>query len=212
MSPCRTGPALPFPPALWGLLALMVLALAGCSSAPPTPGPSYLVLLPNADGTVGRVWVRGSGGTQELAQAGQGVPLDASRPPAPVDARLLLQDFGAALSAQPTLPRHFVLYFESGSTQLSASSRAMLPQIVESAAWRPSADVDISGHTDSVGSPELNEGLSLRRAQAVAELLRALGLKADALSLYAMGQRMPLVGTPHERPEPRNRRVEVTVR
>ena len=63
-----------------------------------------------------------------------------------------------------------------------------------------------------MGSAELNEGLSLQRAQAVADWLMAQGLRVAALSVAAQGKRQLQVDTPDAQAEPRNRRVEVTLR
>jgi outer membrane protein OmpA-like peptidoglycan-associated protein len=87
-----------------------------------------------------------------------------------------------------------------------------LPKIVESAAKRPGVDVSIIGHTDTAGKADINEGLALQRALATADLLKAKGLKADALSVESHGERNLLVKTPDETPEPRNRRVEISIR
>ena len=72
--------------------------------------------------------------------------------------------------------------------------------------------MSVIGHSDTVGKPDLNEALSLKRAQAVAELLKGRGLKVDALTVESHGERNLLVPTPDETPEPRNRRVEISIR
>jgi adhesin transport system outer membrane protein len=88
----------------------------------------------------------------------------------------------------------------------------VLPQIVRNAALRASADMSIVGHSDTLGSAELNEALSLKRAQAVADWLVSQGAKVDTLTVRALGKRQLQVATPDARDEARNRRVEVTVR
>lgn len=74
------------------------------------------------------------------------------------------------------MPDHFLLYFESGGTRLTAESSAMLPKIFEAASKRP-ADMSVIGHTDTVGRAELNESLALKRANEVAAMLKDRGLK-----------------------------------
>jgi outer membrane protein OmpA-like peptidoglycan-associated protein len=199
-------------PALWALLlaACCSLQLAGCAT--PRTERSYVVLLPSPDGTLGKVRVAGERGVQQIEQARFAAPLDGSQAPAPVDEARYQRDFAEALAARPELPQLFVLYFETGSTQLTPESQKLLPDILRNAAKRGSADLTLIGHSDSAGSAELNEGLSLRRAQAVAEWLKTQNLKFDTLTVQAQGKRRPLVPTPDERSEPRNRRVEVTVR
>lgn len=196
----------------WPWLLLLSLLLAACASPTPPPAQSYVTLLASPDGTVGRVLVMGDKGEQLIDQANHAALLDGSTAPAPVDPKRLQRDFAEAMAARPALPQHFVLYCETGSVQLTAASLALLPQILASAAKRASADLSILGHSDTVGSAELNEGLSLRRAQAVAELLKNQGLTVDALSVSAQGKRSLLILTPNDKAEPRNRRVEITVR
>jgi outer membrane protein OmpA-like peptidoglycan-associated protein len=77
---------------------------------------------------------------------------------------------------------------------------------------RKSLEVWLVGHTDTVGSPKRNEALGLQRAQTIAKQFRKLGLKNSALTVESFGERSPLVATPDETDEPRNRRGEVTLR
>ncbi len=73
-------------------------------------------------------------------------------------------------------------------------------------------DVSIIGHSDTVGKAEANAALALKRAQAIGDLLKEKGLKVEALSIESHGESNLLVKTPDETPEPRNRRVEVSIR
>ncbi len=189
--------------------------LAACASPPPEPPPfprSYVALLPKADGSVGQVSVQGNAGTQVLTQANQAAGTDGRAAPRPVDAAQLQQDFGEALQARPPQPEQFLLYFERGGTELTAESRALLPRILELARTRPGVDMSVIGHTDTQGSADVNERLALQRATAIAELLKRQGLDLAALSIESHGERNPLVPTPDNVDEPRNRRVEITVR
>jgi outer membrane protein OmpA-like peptidoglycan-associated protein len=68
----------------------------------------------------------------------------------------------------------------------------------------------IEGHTDTVGSAEYNDGLSDRRASAVADYV-ANNFRVDRgrLEAIGMGKDGLLVPTRDQTPEPRNRRVQV---
>ena len=110
------------------------------------------------------------------------------------------------------LPRRYLLYFQTGGLELTEESRALLPQIVDDVRTRPAADVSVIGHTDTVGSADANEALGLKRAQGMADLLLEQGLKPFALSVESHGESDLLIPTPDETDEPRNRRVEVSVR
>jgi outer membrane protein OmpA-like peptidoglycan-associated protein len=198
----------------WLLLAACLACVAGCANPPPLPAPnrSYVTLLSSPDGSVGKIVVQGAKGVQRIEQANYAAPLDGSAPAAQVDEAQVQRDFGEAMAARPELPQHFVLYFESGGAQLTPESQAQLSQIVDSAARRATVDMSVIGHSDTVGKVELNEALSLKRAQTVAELIQAKGLKVDALTIASHGKRNLLVATPDETPEPRNRRVEISIR
>lgn len=188
------------------LMALGLVLLAGCASK------SYVVLLENPDGSTGAVVVKGSQGEQVIDQARHGAALDGATKPAAVAEADIQRDFAAAMAARPLLPERFLLYFASGGAQLTAESQALLPKIVDSAAKRPAVDVSIIGHTDTVGRAEQNEELALKRAQAIAELIKAKGLQVHALSIESHGERNLLIRTADEVAEPRNRRVEISLR
>jgi len=185
--------------------------LSACATPPPKP-VSYAALLESPDGTTGKIVIKGGKGEQVIDKAKNAAPLDGSQAAAPVNDEKLKLDFGAAMAARPLLPERFLLYFESGGAVLTADSTALLPKIVASAAKRPGVDVSIIGHSDTVGKAEANAALALKRAQAVGDLLKDSGLKAAALSIESHGEANLLVKTPDETPEPRNRRVEVSIR
>jgi outer membrane protein OmpA-like peptidoglycan-associated protein len=187
---------------------LAVLLLSACASKPV----SYVTLLESPDGSTGKVVVKGSKGEQVIDKARHAAPLDGATAAAPVNEEKFKQDFSVAMAARPLLPERFLLYFESGGAKLTAESEALLPKIIESTANRPGVDVSIIGHTDTVGKADVNEGLALKRAQAIADLIKAKGLKVEALSVESHGERNLLVATPDETPEPKNRRVEISLR
>jgi outer membrane protein OmpA-like peptidoglycan-associated protein len=199
---------------LYTLLAALVAALlSGCATPPPPPkNMSYVALLASPDGSVGKVLVRGSQGEQLIDQLHYGALLDGATAPALVDESVLQKDFGEAMAALPELPAHFILYFESGGAKLTPESQLQLPEIIASAERRATVDMSIIGHSDTVGRAEINEALSLKRAQVVADLIKSQGLQVEALVVESHGKRNLLIPTPDETPEPRNRRVEVTIR
>ena len=187
-------------------IALATSFLVGCASK------SYVVLLESPDGTTGQVVVTGNKGQQVINKARQGVPLDGATQPAPVDEAKFTKDFSEAMAARPALPDHFLLYFETGGTRLTGESVAMLEKIIVAAGKRPAVDMSVIGHTDTFGKAEVNEALARNRAKTVADMLKSKGLKVHALSVESHGERNLLIKTPDEAPEPRNRRVEISIR
>ncbi len=195
-----------------------LLLAAGCAAPPPVVKPpeaprSYLVLLENEDGTTGKVVYTGEqGGPVELDQARQAVALQGSSTRYTVDPAQLSRDTDAALRAQPKLPKTFQLYFEAGDTRINKASEALLAEVLAEVKSRPAPDISVIGHTDTVGSAASNETLSLRRAEQVSQLLKAAAAAAVNVEVTSHGERNLLVQTPDNTAEPRNRRVEVTVR
>lgn len=198
------------------IMSAAALAIAGCATPTaelPPPPQSYVVLMGNADGTAGQLNVSNAMGETVLNQSRHGVNLDGS-PGAPyaVDASRIRKDFGAALAALPALPVSFMFYHETGGTRLTAESQALIPKVIDAAGNRPAPDVSVIGHTDTAGNSKANEKLGLQRAQSVAALIRKAGLKAHNLTITSHGGQNPLIRTPDNAPQPKNRRVEITVR
>ncbi len=194
------------------LPCLAVLTLAAACGGPR----GRVVLLPEPDGTVGRIEVRNAAGSQVLSRAWEATeirgPDQAPAAPAPLDAAAVRRDFGAVLEVEVPAPAHFTLYFEAGSTQLTQESAALLPGIVAAIQERRSVEASVVGHTDTAGTKEYNYRLSLERARGVGQLLEQLGIDPQVLRVDSFGEEDPLVPTADEVAEPLNRRVEVTVR
>jgi outer membrane protein OmpA-like peptidoglycan-associated protein len=204
------------------LLALCLVACAAPKPAPPkpvelaAPKPSVFLLLADPDGRTGQITVSNRGGTQVLDQPGQATrvaaPDQAPTAPAPMDEAEVRRVFGDALAAQPGEPARFILYFIGDSDDLTPDSLALLPAVAQSIRDRRAGDVGIVGHTDTRGSREYNYRLGLRRATRVANLLVARGVDRALLDLDSHGKDDLLVPTGDGVNEPRNRRVEITVR
>ena len=120
--------------------------------------------------------------------------------------------FGAALAAQPARPVEFTVYFTEGTQDFTAESLAIVDGIFAAIAKRPVADVTVVGHTDTVGSDPFNDDLSRKRAEIVRVGLIAKGLAPDNVVAIGRGKREPIVRTGDGVAEPRNRRVEISVR
>jgi adhesin transport system outer membrane protein len=186
---------------------LLVTALVACRSLPP----SYVVLLPDEDGAVGQVELHGKG-SRVVAQPGAATGFDASRRSVALDRPDIEQRFGPALHALPERPKHFVLYFRSDTTDLLPESRKLLPEALAEAQRRPAAEIAVVGHTDREAQADYNARLALRRARAIRDQLVALGARPEMIEVASHGEANPLVPTADGVREPRNRRVEITIR
>lgn len=189
------------------LLASLLLMLSACTTS------SRIVLLPDAEGKVGQVEVVRDGEAILLTEAYQAADsgifgvsakrLDASQ----VDAR-----YGGVRAGLPKAPQRFVLYFEAGGQELTEESRVRIGEVRAALTAFSAPDILVTGHTDRVGSVELNDSLSLARAAAVRDMLIAEGFEADKIAVAGRGEREPAVPTEDEVSEASNRRVEVKVR
>ena len=179
-----------------------------------SPTPERVILLPDVDGQVGQLVVRSATSQQVLDKAYAASEIDASGNIAArsEDAASVQDRYGTLLEARPPRPISFTLYFLSGSAQeLTPESIAVLEQLKAAIANRPLPEITVIGHSDRVGSLETNDALSLKRAQAVKELLHASGIQAE-MEVAGRGEREPLVPTADEIAEAANRRVEINLR
>src|SRR5262249_9248694 len=119
--------------------------------------------------------------------------------------------FAEALAAQPPRPVSFLLYFLEGQDTLTPESQQVVQPIFAEIARRPSPEIVIIGPTDRVGSVAAND-LPRRGAQKARDEPAKLGIPAARRQVAGRGEREPLVPTEDEVPEPRNRRVEISVR
>jgi outer membrane protein OmpA-like peptidoglycan-associated protein len=71
--------------------------------------------------------------------------------------------------------------------------------------------VDVYGHTDSTGSDAYNQGLSERRATAVADYLSSHGVQSARLGTRGFGETQPVASNETEDGRAANRRVEIKI-
>ena len=177
---------------------------------PGTPNET-VVVLPGPDGKTGTVVVQRGDSRQVLDQ-----PYAASRTGEAEVARLsdaeVRENFGAALQALPARPTAFVLYFITGTDELTPESKAELQNVLAALKDRPLPDVLVIGHTDTVGDAAGNDRLSAQRAETVKGFLVDIGIPAARITTAGRGERELLIRTADEVDEPRNRRVEINVR
>jgi outer membrane protein OmpA-like peptidoglycan-associated protein len=193
-----------------GFSFLVLLLVAGC-------GPkSQFIVMPDPDGKVGKVEVVTQKGSQTLDQAWQatevkGIDQMPSEPKV-LDEKKVREKFKDALEARPEKPVTYLIYFKSGGTEITADSQQTIPEVLKTIRDRNSTEISVSGHTDSVGSVEFNRVLSLNRARAVASILVSQGVGTEIIEITYHGKENQLVRTPDGVAEPRNRRVEITIR
>jgi outer membrane protein OmpA-like peptidoglycan-associated protein len=201
--------------------SMLLILFTACGTAPtvstvPTAPNDRIVLMPDPDGKVGEIVVANKGGFQVLSKSSQQTQVTDSNtaPSAPT----ILEDdqikeiFGAALAAQSEPPVRYILYFHNASKNLTNDSLRLVSQILATIQTRKSTWIGVVGHTDRVGLRQDNYELSVSRAEAVRDTLVSKGISAGFIQINSHGEDNPLVPTEDEVPEPRNRRVEVTIR
>ena len=201
------------------ILPFAILLLTAACATSPKPHPAVsrdtIVLLPDDQGKTGAIVVSSAGVERRLDRPGETVTVEAGSPPGlPVvtPGPGVLAIAGPALAALPKPPARFILYFEHNSVKLTTESRTILQNVLATIRERAPVDISVVGHTDTVGEKEYNYALSLKRAKAIASILVRGGIDPSVLDITSHGKDNPLVPTGDQVPEPRNRRVEITVR
>ena len=189
-----------------GFALFGALTLAGCAH-------SSMVLLPDEDGGHGEVTVVRRGNETVVNQPNSRANLDGSRTRVrPLGPKGLNASEARLVSGLPPPARSFSLYFIQGTTEMTATSAPRLEEIRAEIAGRPGAAVEVTGHTDTVGSEAVNDALSRQRADEILVLLVSKGFDRSIMSASGRGERDLQVPTGDNVSSPVNRRVEVIVR
>ena len=101
--------------------------------------------------------------------------------------------------------------FTSGRADLKAGATSNLNQLVAFLNEYSNRNVEIEGHTDSVGSDDSNQGLSQRRADSVRTYLIQQGIRPERLTASGKGEHQPVADNDSESGRQQNRRVEVII-
>ena len=99
--------------------------------------------------------------------------------------------------------------FDFNSAAVKPEFRPVLDQVAQTLASYQSNFVDISGHTDSIGSDAVNQRLSEQRAKAVADYLGYQGVNAARVATRGFGKTYPIASNDTEQGRAENRRVEI---
>ncbi len=105
-----------------------------------------------------------------------------------------------------------IIHFEYGKADLSRPSYRTLDQIADIARSCPNVELNVEGHTDSVGARSDNKELSMRRSKAVVEYLTDAGIPPDRLKAVGYGEERPVVPNSTSSNRAKNRRTEFTLR
>jgi outer membrane protein OmpA-like peptidoglycan-associated protein len=202
-------------PILIAVLVATGLVSACAARSGGQPGDVLVVLMPDADtGSVGRVVVSNPGGSTELSSAWASTRVSMTQPP---QIRTMRESdaksrFGDVIATLPPPPQHFVLPFQFDSEELTEEGRRLLQEVLKAVKNYPVPDIVVTGHTDTTGNARANVELGMRRANVVRSMLVRTGLSTLMIDVRSHGEAELLVKTADNVSEPRNRRVEITVR
>jgi outer membrane protein OmpA-like peptidoglycan-associated protein len=101
--------------------------------------------------------------------------------------------------------------FISGRADLRPGATSNLSRLVTFLNQNPLRNVEIEGHTDSVGSDEYNQHLSQRRADSVRSYLVQQGIASQRISASGKGEHQPVAGNDTDGGRQQNRRGEVII-
>ena len=115
-------------------------------------------------------------------------------------------------AAPPTAARTYLVFFDWDRADLTDRARQIIAEAAQATTRTQVTRIEVSGHTDTTGTAQYNQGLSVRRAQNVAAELVRLGVPRAAITTQGFGFSRPLVSTGPGVREPQNRRVEIVLR
>jgi outer membrane protein OmpA-like peptidoglycan-associated protein len=107
--------------------------------------------------------------------------------------------------------RSYLVFFDWDKATLTDRARGIIQDAATNSSKVAYTKIDVNGYTDTSGTPQYNQGLSVRRANAVAAELVRDGVPRGAIAIAGFGETHLLVPTGQGVREPQNRRVEIII-
>ncbi len=104
-----------------------------------------------------------------------------------------------------------IIEFDFNSDKITPAGHAVLDQVAPILTGAADSNIEISGHTDNIGTDKVNQGLSQRRAAAVKSYLAGKGIAAARLNPKGHGASQPIADNSTEEGRAHNRRIEFRV-
>lgn len=104
------------------------------------------------------------------------------------------------------------LQFASGRTGIDKGYSDLLNRVRSGLDIYPERQIVIEGHTDNRGEPDINQRLSLKRAETVRDFLIATGMDASRLKALGYGEVRPIASNDYERGMAMNRRIDLIIK
>ncbi len=103
------------------------------------------------------------------------------------------------------------IFFNYGEFELLPESYSELNRLVKFLNENPLMKIQISGHTDNIGSDIFNKELSLKRAESVYDFLKLKNINPARLKIAGFGRNKPIAKNNTEEGRSKNRRVEFLI-
>lgn len=103
------------------------------------------------------------------------------------------------------------ILFDFSKADIGTAAKTNLNSLVGVLNKYPNTNIEIQGHTDPRGSDEYNMGLAERRANAVADYLKANGIEGSRITTMGFGESAPAYPNDTDEGMAQNRRVEFLI-
>jgi outer membrane autotransporter protein len=143
------------------------------------------------------------GGRRQGAKGDFGVRLTFGHPPPPPPP--------VAVPAAAAAARTYLVFFDWDKATLTDRARQIIREAADNSTHVQYTRIAVNGYTDTSGTPRYNQGLSVRRAEAVAAELVRDGVPRNVIAIEGFGETHLLVPTGPGVREPQNRRVEIVM-
>ena len=191
-------------------LCLGAVLFSGCASK-----DVQITLLPEDEGKVGVISVADrKGDTHTINKAYEA--LDVSQK-GEITSKLETEEsvklkYAEVLGALPQKPQSFLFFFSFDSAVLETKQLEELKVVARLIRENSIVEIISIGHSDSAGDKEYNKTLSLQRAKNVADKLVVYGVPRSLFQLQYYGDANPLEPTTTNKPNAKNRRVELILK
>jgi len=112
----------------------------------------------------------------------------------------------------PAPARSYLVFFDWDKATLTPRAQQIIKEAAENSTKVAYTQIEVNGYTDTSGTPQYNQDLSMRRAQTVAAELVKDGVPKNVIAIRGFGETHLLVPTGPGVREPQNRRVEIIIR
>ena len=190
------------------VILINILFFQGCSKS--------TVILLDSGKSQNAIIVSTDGGDQKLDKVGAYVDLK-DKETMPSEPKIMSKKeisnrFLNVLNSIPKKAKSHILYFKPNSTELMDVSKKILLEAYANIKKRTPCIVDIIGHTDTVGSNEVNIKVSLKRAKYIKSLIKKEHFNITSMKAKGYGEEDLQVHTNDNVDEAKNRNVEILIK